>query len=383
MGGVASAAGNIVNTVGTVASYPIEVIGSGVKEVGRLTGINEISNVGQTTQDVGRDDTFRNVLGATALAVGGGMAYNALSSPAAMAGDYSLSGALAPEEYFATSGGSAMSAYPTSAIPAFDLSTPGYGSPEEMFLASGGGTSGGMESQFLANAPSGSLFTPNEYGYYAYGQPGYGASNIPMTTGSGAITNAASQVGKDAAGGGITGWIKENPWKTAGIALLGTQLLGASAQQQSASDYLETQQDLINQAQANATQTWYDTAFPNEERMSAATALGTSNLAKKYSNLEQSLYEDLAARGMRGGYVAGAVSDLKQQQARDYSNLVNQLIEFENTPYTAPPILTAYPQAQQTQSVGERVSDLASSIAGTGTGLLGYGYLRKLYPDLF
>ena len=67
-------------SVGQVASWAPELAGAIVKEGGKITGINELKRAGQTVQDIGRDDAFRQLAGTAALIAAGYYGGKALSA---------------------------------------------------------------------------------------------------------------------------------------------------------------------------------------------------------------------------------------------------------------------------------------------------------------
>ena len=72
-----------------------------------------------------------------------------------------------------------------------------------------------------------------------------------------------------------------------------------------------------------------------------------------------------------------------KNQGNNLASLTNQMTQFGLTPYSAPPITTAYPgmpsvpQYAQPISFGERAANMMSGITGTMGGLYTYDWLKN------
>jgi len=341
----------IVSDLGRIGTsiFP-EIPGAIIKEIPGLRG------VGQTMQDIGRDDLVRDIVGLAAIAAGGYGMYGAMH-PAELAAAAAESGTGAA--------GSTAAAASGSYVPSVGAGGQAlvYGSPE--YTALGGTT-------LPANLATG--LVPASGTAWGWGLP-------TLLLG----TNLASQ------------YVGSNAQRQAAEELMNIQL---GAQQ---SYYNQQKADIeaanaktaesIRQAQADALTNWRENAFPSGEAISAATNAANASLNQQLQTAKQRFFEESAGRGIKAPMASG-LAEIESGSLATKAKMLNEIAQFANTPYSAPPIGNNYmtynypgmPSAPTPGAYTPWQTGLANTISGlTGTigGLSTYGWLKKQYPTLF
>ena len=279
-------------------------------------------------------------------------------------------------------------------------------------IAGGGGTLVGPTGAAAAGTATGagsaalsaSMGWPEFEAMYAAGELG-----TPLMAGGTAAAGGLSGMAN-----ALSGWT--SPALMAGT-VLGSQYVGSGsaknlAEQQWAqqvayqnelygrqkTDIAEQQSYMdksIQEAQARATAEWQKTAFPSETAISTAKTAGTAALAQKLMQAKQGFFEESAARGISGGgKMAGGIAGMKSESLRDKAKLLSDITQFGQTPYSAPPIMTAYPSMAVPSAGGtpamstytpfaQQAASTIQGLTGTVGGLSTYAWLKKNYPEMF
>jgi len=172
-----------------------------------------------------------------------------------------------------------------------------------------------------------------------FGAGSLGSFDVPANAGAGIETGSASGIDT-----GETGLINTAPQsgvqtkpsilssmrsglgpmgKYAAVLALNSGLNAISSKQQS---------DAIKEAQEAAI------VYPRAEAVNAQSSLYNSNLASKYSDMERQLSENLAGRGMSGGYVGSEIAKLRRAKMGEMADLANEMIKYSNTPVATLPV---------------------------------------------
>jgi hypothetical protein len=155
---------------------------------------------------------------------------------------------------------------------------------------------------------------------------GLGADAVGSSLGIGATGTSAASAGSSLLGGGGGG----------GSNLLGTLLnTGAIA----GLGYLSGEE-----AQENAEETaeknyalWNQYAWPNAGRVNSMLMQNYSQLADQLRSGKESLMEDYAQRGIKGGgIVGGGLASLDRAAMSERAKALQGVLEFANTPYFSP-----------------------------------------------
>jgi len=311
--------GSVFESIGDVISAPGDWLGQATEWVGERTGISALDNAGEWLSN--DDNMWAQMLATGAL--GGGAAY--MYAPEMFVGGMS---GLSPEAY-----GS-------------------FGANELATWAAGAGEG---------------------LGEYAGGLGGLSPT--------------------------VAGWTSGGMGSTAGLlGLGGLNLLGqyyGAQQQQKASDdafnkqlaaqqaYQNVQRTDIANAQNTALANWQKYAFPNAGAINAAKATGMAGIGTATRNATEATTEQAAARGVRGPALGSALAGVQKTGIEQQAALMNQMNQFANTPYSAPPITTAYPGMpnvpgySQPLSFGERAANMLGGVTGTMGGIAAYDWLKN------
>lgn len=322
--------------IGTPVSWGNEATGALAKELGGVTGINELKRGGQTWQDISRDPMARKALGAAATYGAASYAAPYLMStfagaePALSAVEMANLAEGAPLTANAAGASSITGASPVVAAETVTPLTVGQ-------IAAQVGSSAGKEAATAwpwavpavaagagaatgaALAPEGSsAFTPMQA---AQLEADIAAGEIPAGTDVLSSFGAGQGV-KDAATGSMK-WVGENPlsslmvlnllnsWNQANMMKGGNE-----AQQQSYLDYLKN----IN---------------PTEEQKMAQLNAARADIAAKSTLTQKKLDETLAARGVRGKGKVAETGDLAEKRRLAENAAYNMIWGKTNVP-TAP-----------------------------------------------
>jgi hypothetical protein len=191
-----------------------------------------------------------------------------------------------------------------------------------------------------------------------------------------AASNAASAVPAAAGGGGILSSIGSGLGSISS-ALGGYKVPLALLAANLGSQYIssKSQQEASEAATENNREWWQTNAYPNSAAVSAQSSEAYSNLASQLAEAKRKMTEDAAKRGLKGGSLSGAYSNLNTAAQKNYASLANDLIQYANTPMFSPTgtSMTPTPTA---------ASGIANTISGL-TGTLGGLYAYKNYNNLF
>jgi len=237
-----------------------------------------------------------------------------------------------------------------------------------------------------------------------------GASGASGTGAGVALSNVGVAPGEmllGAGGGGITGGQALGGIMAANVA---SQYYGAKQEQEAAEERYEDQQrDIlaaerrqqqyiteaeqremanIGEAQKRASETWQETGFPQEEKIAAAKSASMADINRRTEASRRAFMESMAARGITGGGVLSAgLGDIERERQRNYAQLASELTQFQNTPYSAPPVITGYPgeafsrtsyaTQQPYTTFGQRMADMGEDVTGTMGGIYAYDWLRN------
>lgn len=205
--------------------------------------------------------------------------------------------------------------------------------------------------------------------YFPNGEVASMAAATPVATASGAggtiagdtAINTAASAAESASGAGTAAGGSSLLGKSAiPLALLaanlGSSLLGANSSRQSAAD-----------ATNNNREWWQANAFPNSSLMASKRAEAYADLGSKLAEAKRRMTEDAAKRGLRGGSLAGGLSNIERGGQRDYAKLANDLIQFQNTPLFSPTGTAMTPTTTAEQSIANTVSGLTGTVGGLYT----------------
>lgn len=175
--------------------------------------------------------------------------------------------------------------------------------------------------------------------------------------------DAGAGTGGTATGGG---WSLGSYTTPALMALnLASQYMGAKGQQQAVQDATNSNREW-----------WQENAYPNKAAVNAQASNAYANLASQLVEAKRNMMEDAAKRGLKGGSLAGGLSRLNTSANKNYAQLANQLIQFQNTPQFTPSGLGT----NMTPTVTP-LANMANSVSGlTGTYLAADAY-KNLYGN--
>lgn len=109
-----------------------------------------------------------------------------------------------------------------------------------------------------------------------------------------------------------------------------------AAMEQAAEDAALANKGLAEEAVDNNRQWWQENAYPNQVSVDAKAAEANASLGERLAMAKRKYSEDAAARGLRGGSLAGGLSSLDRSAQTDYARIANELIQFQNTPRFTP-----------------------------------------------
>lgn len=199
-------------------------------------------------------------------------------------------------------------------------------------------------------------FGANELATWGAGETGMGGwASVPELTGG---ASASSLLG------GSTFGIPNSALGMGGLAL-GSQWLGANQQAQS-----------IEDAQNRAESFWRNNAFPNQTAVNSQQTMLNSAITEEELKRRKKVNEDAARRGLgaKSGLRSQAYTDLAKASMYERAKAMNELIKYQNTP-TFAPNMSVYNQIPT--SFGERVSNMATGMAGTMGGLYALDWLKN------
>lgn len=318
--------GGVINTIGDALGGVGDLIGQGTEWVGERTGLGFLDNAGEY---ISNDDNawIQQLLGGAAV---GGLGYGA----------YGMMGG---------------SGFLDPAVAGWTSDLGGYGVNELATWASGAGEG---------------------LGAYAGGLGGESS----WLSGLGSYLPSGSTAGMLGLGG---------------LNLLG-QYYGAQQQQKGADDafskqlaaqqaYQNVQRQDIANAQNQALANWMQYGFPSQAAVQAGIDSGKKTIGAAMPGAEHKLDEQLAARGFNPGTgeIARGFTGLGQQRLASVGDLTSKMTQFGLTPYSAPPITTAYPGMpnvpgySQPLSFGERASNMLGGVTGTMGGIAAYDWLKN------
>ena len=216
------------------------------------------------------------------------------------------------------------------------------------------------------------------------------AYTLPYTPAAGVGGTGTSIIG----GTGLGGMAETLAPYALGAGVIGSQYLGAQQQQQMAEEMYNRQQadiaraqqqqmENIGEAQKRATETWRESAFPEEELIESKKLQSTAEINRRAQLAQRAFMENMASRGITGGgQIAQGLSEIERDRQRQISEMASALTQFGATPYQAAPVLTgypgmAYPQMQPYDTFGMRMADVGGALTGTMGGLYAYDWLRR------
>ena len=191
--------------------------------------------------------------------------------------------------------------------------------------------------------------------------------------------------------GGGGGGGNDDLWKYAGLGglVLGSQYLGGQSSQNAATDLQNTQggfnqqaaaqqNQYINDAQTRATQTWRDTAFPQDELVQSKMFSGMADINTRSRLGRENTLSNLAARGITGGgQFEQSMYEQGWNRERDMADYARKLTEFSMTPDQPAPVMTNYPGMNVNQAIpstpfGKMVSDTVGGLVSKVGGVMAY-----------
>ncbi len=165
---------------------------------------------------------------------------------------------------------------------------------------------------------------------------------LNLAGGLGGTTAAAP-----AATGGVWDWIAANPLTSAGIGMMGANLLSSGVQ----ADMMQG----MNEAQRASYQEYLDAINPPEAVKDVRYDVLAEQARTQASLAQKKLQEELAQRGVRGKGTAAPTGDLAEAERKALNAAYNQIYGTYNVPSTPGPVDYA-PSA--TQLTGANMSQM-------------------------
>lgn len=309
--------GGVMNTISDIISAPGDWLGQGTEWLGERTGIKPLTEAGNWLSD--DQNKWAQIL-ATGAMTGG-----------AMYGADMLNATSAPVAGFTQYG-------------------EGAAGMEDMLMGLEQGTLGPMyEGSTLGN-----------FGSQVAGLPGYES----LAALQGAMPD-------------LQGW--GVPLSLLG-GMTGSQYLAYNQQKAAMDESYARNTQALQGAQDRAMNTWKQNAFPNAQAVAAARGAGKAAINQQTMLAKRGLDESLAARGFApgSGAIAGEFGKLERNKVSNMSDLAMAMTQFENTPFSGPPISLAAAQYQTPTTFGERMANTIGGISGTAGGIYTYDWLKKL-----
>ena len=209
------------------------------------------------------------------------------------------------------------------------------------------------------------------------GMAAYGAGGAGVAGGGGAAVGTGG-TGAGVAGGGLGAAALKGVSAGTATGLLGTGIsapvalmaLNTAAQFYSSNAARSQAEDLYSQQKSDLDEIRY----PNANAIDSARGLGYASIEDSLALAKEKLDEELAARGMTGGYAASRYGNLKRDALRSKANFNLDLTKYANTPTT-----TQIAAQSPTTTWQENLANTSGNLTGTLAGLSMYDYARNLY----